>query len=35
MAMKHFGLLTERVEVSGSLDLVTRLRAARGRLAVS
>jgi hypothetical protein len=32
LAMKHLGLLTERVEMAGSLDLVTRLQAARKRL---
>ena len=35
LAMKHLGLLTERIELSGSLDLIPRLQAARKRLAAA
>jgi hypothetical protein len=35
LGARHLGLLTERIELSGSLDLVTRLQAARKRLAAS
>jgi hypothetical protein len=35
LAMKHLGLLTERIELSGAVELIPRLQAARKRLAAA